>query len=133
MISRVFGLLTATLILCLACAPRPSGAPAGRGNVITSDQMASVNAQSAYEAVQRLRPDWLSTRGPSAMLTSAPDVASVYLGGNYMGPVEALHRIRSDDLQELRYYEPGEASARFGMGHERGVIDVIMKGADRIR
>ena len=130
--ARVFGLLAVSLVLCSSCAPRATGAPAGRGNVITSDQMASVNAQSAYEAVQRLRPDWFSTRGPSAIRNQVPDVASVYLGGNYMGNIEALHRIRPDDLQELRYYEPGEASARFGMGHERGVIDVIMKGTDRI-
>jgi hypothetical protein len=104
-----------------------TGAP-GRGNVITSEQMIAANAQSAYEAVQKLRPGWFSTRGPESITQSTPDVASVFLGGNRIGDIEALRNIRPDDIRELRYYEAGEAGARFGMGHSRGVIEVIMKG-----
>ncbi|MGH7464788.1 MAG: hypothetical protein ACREK1_06405, partial [Longimicrobiales bacterium] len=102
----------------------------GAHDVLTSDQMIAANARSAYEAVQKLRPDWFSTRGPTAITNVEPDVASVYLGGNHIGDIEALRNIRPDDVKQLRYYEAGEASARFGMGHSRGVIDVVLKGSD---
>jgi hypothetical protein len=111
------------------------GRPATRGpsprnqNVITFEEMIGVNAQTAYEAVQRLRPDWISTRGPTALTNAEAAVPSVYLGGNRLGDIEALRNLRPDDLQALRYYEAGEAGARFGMGHSRGVIEVIMKGS----
>jgi hypothetical protein len=125
---RVLSLFAATFLALAACGMSGAGTGSpGRGNVITSEQMIGVNAQNAYDAVQKLRPAWLTTRGPTSISNSEPDVASVFLGGNQIGTVEALRNLRPDDIQELRYYEASEAGARFGMGHSRGVIDVIMK------
>jgi len=123
-------LVTAVAVIVPACASAGSenGSP-GRGDVITSEQMISANAQSAYDGVRKLRPNWFATRGPASINDSEPDVASVFLGGNQIGDIEALRNIRPDDIRELRYYEAGEASARFGMGHTRGVIEVIMRGS----
>lgn len=125
-------LIAAVLLFVTACgsggmSTAGTGSP-GRGNVITAEQMIAANAQTAYDAVQKLRPAWFSTRGPEAITRSEPDVASVFLGGNRIGDIEALRNLRPDDVKELRYYEAGEAGARFGMGHSRGVIEVIMKG-----
>lgn len=131
--SRILVLFLLALASGTSCAPRAAGGGArSTSDLITSDQMMSVNAQTAYEAVQRIQPNWLTTRAPVTLTNEVPEMASVYLGGNYMGSVEALHRFRAHDLEALRYYSPAEASARFGQGHERGVIDVILKGYDGV-
>jgi hypothetical protein len=31
------------------------------------------------------------------------------------------------DTEEIRYWRPGQAAAKFGMGHPRGVIEVIAR------
>ena len=123
-------LLVAAWLLVSACGSMSAGGPGspGRSNVITSEQMLGVNAQTAYDAVQKIQPGWFSTRGPEALTRAEPDLASVFLGGNRIGDIEALRNLRPEDIKELRYYEAGEAGARFGMGHSRGVIEVIMKG-----
>jgi len=124
-------LLAAVCLFVAACGSggmsAGTGSP-GRSNILTSEQMIAANAQTAYDGVQKLRPGWFSTRGPESITQSQPDFASVFLGGNRIGDIEALRNLRPDDIKELRYYEPGEAGARFGMGHSRGVIEVIMKG-----
>lgn len=126
-------ILVAALLLATACGSggMSTGAPGsqGRGNTITSEQMIAANSQNAYDAVQKLRPSWFSLRGPESITNSAPDVPSVFLGGNRIGDIEALRNIRPEDVTEIRYYDAGEASARFGMGHSRGVIEVVMKGS----
>jgi hypothetical protein len=65
------------------------------------------------------------------MTDPSPSVASVYMNGSQVGTVEYLRNLRPDGVDVVRYYETGEASARFGMGHQRGVIEVILRGAGR--
>ena len=130
MTRKLSWLLMVAGVLLSACGlPAAGTASPGAQNLLSSEQMVAVNAPTAYEAVQRLRPEWLSTRGPAALTNLDPDVVSVYLGGNHIGGPEALRNLRPDDVKELRYFEAAEAGARFGMGHSRGVIDIIMKGS----
>jgi len=44
-----------------------------------------------------------------------------------LGSADDLREMRVLDVTEVRYRESGPASARFGMGHPRGVIEVIRK------
>jgi hypothetical protein len=102
--------------------------PEGSVDVITRAQMIEVNANTVYEAVQKLHPSWLTPRGPTSVTDPTLTVATVYLSGNRVGDVEYLRSLRPDDVDRVRYYEAGEASARFGMGNPRGVIEVIPRG-----
>lgn len=117
-------LLAAVLLLGVqACATGGSG-ERGNGDTITHEQLLEVSASDVYEAVQRLQPSWLTSRGPRSLTDDTPSVASVYMSGSHVGDVEFLRTLQPDEVEELRYYEAGEASARFGMGHPRGVIEV---------
>jgi len=91
--------------------------------------MTATGAATVYQAIERLRPEWLLSRGPTSFTDSSPTAPSVFVGGSHLGDVEYLRRLRVDDVSHVRYFESGEASVRFGMGHPRGVIDVVMKGA----
>lgn len=97
--------------------------------MITAEEMLAANAQTVYDAVKKLQPDWFTTRGPSSLTNSTPAVPAVFIGGTEVGDIEYLRGINADVVVEIRRYEAAEAGARFGMGHQRGVIEVILKGS----
>jgi len=116
------------LILSACGTPGPGATPRGNRNVITREEMLAVNASTVYEAVQKLNPSWFTSRGPVSATDPTPTVANVFMTGSQVGDIEFLRTLRPDDVNEVRYYEAGEAGARFGMGHPRGVIEVIPRG-----
>jgi hypothetical protein len=46
------------------------------------------------------------------------------MSGSMLGKAESLKEIGVIDVTEVRYWDAASASARFGMGHPRGVIEV---------
>ena len=125
--------VTATLIVATsllagcARATTESGANAGARNRLTQEELAATNATTLYDAIVKLRPDWLTSRGPSSVTDPTPTSASVIMNGNLLGRVDYLRQMRVLDVTEVRYWEPGQASARFGMGHPRGVIEITQR------
>jgi hypothetical protein len=112
-----------------ACATGGGGPTASEErNLVTQEELAETNARYVYQALSRLRPSWLTSRGPAGMgnvRDAQESVANVYVNGNRMGGIEFLRQYAVTDVQEVRFYEPGEAGARFGMGNPRGVIEII--------
>jgi hypothetical protein len=49
------------------------------------------------------------------------------MGGTMLGKAEALRDVPVIDVAEVRYWDAGQAAARFGMGHPRGVIEITRK------
>jgi hypothetical protein len=95
--------------------------------VLTQQQLLATNSQTVYEAIERLRPEWLTSRGPTSVTNTEPTVPSVYMNGTMLGKAEYLRDVRVTDVTEVRYWEAGPASARFGMGHPRGVIELTRR------
>ena len=96
-------------------------------NLLTQAQLAATNTSNLYEAIEKLRPDWLTSRGPTSVTNAAPAVPSVYMNGTMLGKVEYLREVRVLEVTEVRYWDAGPASARFGMGHPRGVIELTRR------
>jgi hypothetical protein len=86
--------------------------------------LAATNTSTLYDAIAKLRPDWLSSRGPVSASDPTPSSASVFTNGTLLGKVDVLRQMGTLDVTEVRYWDAGQASARFGMGHPRGVIEV---------
>lgn len=107
---------------------RTVGAPDGRrsGDVLTQDEIERASVSTAYDAVQRLRPVWLRTRGRGSVQSSA-QYAVVYLDGAQIGGPEALRRIGASDVRSIRFLRAGDATTRYGTGHEGGAILVETK------
>lgn len=114
------------LLFAAACGTMASGNGASR-NTITRQQMIDVGASTAYDAVQKLQPSWFTSRGPRSISDNTPTVPDVYVNGSDVGDISYLQGLRPDDVDHLRFWDVGEASARFGMGHPRGVIEVVMR------
>lgn len=124
-----FLVVFAVMLLLASCAS--SSARSGeRGDVrsLTASEIAGTDLQTAFQVVQALRPSWLRDRGSTSLTDPTPTVASVYVDGNLAGDIEYLRNVRAGDVHEMRFLPPGQAAVRFGMGHPRGVIEVVQKG-----
>ena len=101
----------------------------GRGNPaqLSQSEIASANSDNLYHVIAQLRPEWLSSRGPASVTNSTPTSVDVYMNGTMLGKAEYLRDVRIQDVTDVRYWDAGQASARFGMGHPRGVIEITRK------
>ena len=96
-----------------------------RSAALTREELAKTNSDNLYDAIAKLRPEWLTSRGPTSVTDMTPTSVDVYMNGNFLGGADYLRQVHSLDVSEVRYWDAGQASARFGMGHPRGVIELI--------
>jgi len=128
---RLGGLLALALVLAVSlggCASTGgTRTRSGSGTTLSKEQLASANSDNLYDAIVKLRPDWLSSRGPVSVTDPTPSSVDVYMNGSMLGKVDYLREVRLGDVTEVRYWDAGSASMRFGMGHPRGVIEITRK------
>ena len=118
------------LVLVLAtvgCASSGSHAARRDRNLITADEIAHSNANTAYEAVERLRPNFLTTHGAQSIQDPSPPTPIIYLDGVRYGALGSLTTIPATGIATIQYLSPIEAGMRYGLGHEGGAILVVSK------
>ena len=98
----------------------------GSRDVITSEELNGIDVQNAYQAVQRLRPNFLQTRGNVSITQGAQPVV-VYVDETRMGGPSALQQIPIAEVKEIRYLNSSDATQRYGTGHTSGAIVVLRK------
>jgi hypothetical protein len=94
---------------------------------LTRTELAAANSDNLYDAIAKLRPEWLSSRGPTSVTDATPTSVSVFMNGSMLGKADYLKQLGVLDVTEVRYWDAASASARFGMGHPRGVIEITRK------
>ena len=100
----------------------------GSRDVITQEEIANTDVQTALDAVRRLRPNFLQTHGgASTSITQGPQDVVVYVDNTRMGGPSALAQIPINDVKEIQYLNGTDATQRFGTGHGSGAIIVIRK------
>jgi hypothetical protein len=114
-----------------------SPSPTVRSNprtLITAPEVVDAAANTAYEVVRLLRPNWLSSRRPTliADVTCSAndpvcepvsvDEMKIYLDGHRLGGASTLMEINAGNIQTIRYFGPAAAVARWGAGHGQGAI-----------
>jgi hypothetical protein len=119
---RILALAAAIATLACASAAR-TGANASRVQLLAAD-IAATDALNAFDAVERLRPQWLRSRGPTSIENATPTYAHVFMDGRNAGDLEFLKSLHTRDVVEMRFLTAGEAAVRYGMGHLGGVIEV---------
>lgn len=116
------------VFLAAACAgtsgPTRASTPANP-DVITEAELAEHANTPVRQAIQRLRPQFLRSRGASSINRTSVDVMAVYLGNSRMGGPEVLDQVRAGDLREIRYMSPTDATQRYGLNHTAGAIVLI--------
>lgn len=116
----------ATSSLATSCArPRGNDIPGARStDVIYLDEIQGAKAQNALDAVRRLRPRFLQSRGQTSLLARRDENPVVYLDNRRYGDIESLRMIPTEGIFEIRYLSPNQAQQRWGMNHSAGVIHV---------
>lgn len=125
--------LATAMVALTACASGSVGSAARQNpNVISADEIAASSASNAYEVIQRLRPNFLRTRGavhgtPGA--TNAIEMVDlvIYLNENRLGGSDQLRQIATTDIREIRYFNSSEATTKWGTGHSAGAIQVVSR------
>ena len=95
----------------------------GTQNQIIRAELEQLYQLNAYQAVERLRPNWLRRR-----LGRTP---RVILGGTAGQNLGILRTIRATDVQEMRFLAARDATTRFGTGYDGGAIVVELLGNRR--
>lgn len=139
--SLVATLLTAaTVAACASGAAAGAGAPGGSTYVVTAEEIQQSQVSTAFDAIQRLRPQWLFDRGTSSIRESGPegqpvqrigdpitDGPVVFVNGTRAGAVSVLRNIPAELVQEMRFLRARDATTKYGTGYPQGVIEVIRK------
>ena len=114
----------------LGCASSGAHSNPVRSNVLTGMEIADTHADlnTAYDALQRLRPNWLAPHGAMTSNTSVSNYASVFVDGQFMGDITALRDVQAYYVDEIRYYDVTQAGGRFGIrAGTTGAIEVSLK------
>lgn len=91
-------------------------------NVLTTEDLVATQATNVYDAVQRLRPQWLRARGAARVGRVA--VVRVIVDSDPVGGVAYLRQMEPVAVEEVRFYTASEASMRWGGDTEGGVLHV---------
>src|SRR6266516_2164045 len=97
-------------------------------NVLSAAEMAEHHADvnTAYDAVARLRPNWLAPHGPVS--STASSYPTVFVDGQLAGDLSALRNIPAYHVGAIRYYDVTQAGARFGIrAGGGGALEVTMQ------
>lgn len=85
-------------------------------NLITRAELSEYTFPSTYDAIRRLRPRWLQSRGGGA--------PEAILDGTRLGGPDQLRSINVVDIVSIRYLSASDATTRYGTGFPNGAIEV---------
>jgi len=127
--------------LVLACAsggvPDPTiTANTRRTSILSAEEIENAHADitNAYDAIARLRPNWLLPHGVTSGQNNGAgtEFALVYVDGQNYGDINTLRGIPAYHVGSIRYWDVTQAGARFGLrAGSSGVIEIAMKTALR--
>jgi len=120
-------LLVASACLSACASGAGTGAPRPQHNLITAEEIAAANVNYAYEAVERLRPQWLVPRPPRVLSDRRPLIPVVFLDNVEYGDINELWTIPVSEIREIRLLDDQEAVRRFGTKYNSGIIQVIRR------
>lgn len=80
---------------------------------------------TAYELVQRLRPNWLRARGQFSLGSPESAYPLVYMNDVLFGSLMTLHQIPPSQIERMEYIRSIDATIRWGTGHTAGVINIV--------
>lgn len=126
------GLLLAGTLGLAACATSGT-TPRSNPNLLTYEEIQSIEAADLFEVVQRLRPRWLEDR--SARTTLGTTAILVYQEQARLGDVSILRQLPVSAAGSMRFLDAAQASATLpgiGSGHVAGAI-VISSRRDQVR
>lgn len=117
----------AGVIACASSGGGTGGPPPADRNVITQAELELAVGNNLYEVVEKLRPNFLRSRGATSITTPGEEYPVVFVDGRKYGDLSSLRTLIPRQVSQVRYYDGNSAAARFGVINAPGVIDVLIK------
>lgn len=117
----------AGVLACASSGGGTGGPPPADRNVITQSELELAVGNNLYEVVEKLRPNFLRSRGATSINTPGQEFPVVYVDGRKYGDIASLRSLIPSQVSQVRYYDASSAAARFGVINAPGVIDVVIK------
>jgi outer membrane cobalamin receptor len=124
--AKFFVVVAGLLFSGCAVAKAPLKADQDR-EVLSGEEIQRSNATDAYDAVRKLRGNFLSYRGPTSLAGTSSPNPTVYVDDQAYGPLTSLRNIPAAQVSLIRLYRSWEATQKFGTGNMGGVIAVYTK------
>jgi len=109
-------------------APRLGPSDPADTHIITREEIESSKAATAFDAIQKLRANFLTYRGETSFnKKSSQPYPTVYVDGQEFGPISSLRTIPASQVETIRLYRSWEATTKYGTGNMGGVIAVTTR------
>ena len=112
------------IIACTGCSSSGnSGSTSSPRGALTQEAMLQTGHPSVFDAVQQLRPQWMTVRG--AGRTGRPAEILVFVDGSMFGPINSLRQLQVNSVSTVNFLSATEAATRWGtLAGDGGVIEV---------
>ena len=104
------------------CAVREDTGSHRSTDVLTAEELREVPVTTVYDAIRRLRPNWLRVRSAPTTGSPVPERPVVYVDGVRAGTVGILRDMRREHAVRIEYLDPSDATNRYGTGHSGGAL-----------
>lgn len=103
--------------------PKPPKVRADR-QLLTRDAILATQYTNMYDVILALRGNWLRSRAAESIQGKSSTV-QVYLDNQHLSGADELRSIAPTNIETVRYYDPIQASSRWGMDHGAGAIYIL--------
>lgn len=111
------------MVALAACAATTRSVPRGTSRrLLLGDEIRTISASTAYDAVATLRPEWLVRRGRVSVRNPSAGELVIYVDGIRQGGVTSLRGVSAGSVLQMEYLDGPSATVQFGTGHGGGVI-----------
>jgi hypothetical protein len=125
--SSVSALVAVVLSVAACHSANAWDAPSPSRNVITRVEIEQSRANSAWDAVVKLRGNFMASRGANSLLVKVNKEPTVYLDDVEYGNLGTLKQIPASAVAEIRFIEGWNAETKYGPGHAAGIIQVYTR------
>jgi hypothetical protein len=108
-------------------AGQTAGLPAPDPDLLTAAELGGASEASVFEAVKRLRPRFLQSRGPNSLSLASAGGPAVWVDGTLMGGVEWLGWLHPREVVTIRRLGAWDAATAYGAGFPDGVLVVTTR------
>jgi len=123
------GRVTLIAVLLLAsCAPARNAVPGDYNpSIISEYELGTSSTRTAYDAIRRLRPNFLNYQPQTSISNPTPPVPVVYVDEQFVGDLNVLNQLLVSQIESISFYKPPEAMIKYGTNRTGGVIAVALK------
>ena len=120
------------LAACAGGSASTESNPRRNANRITSEELEQpvVTSLTLMDAIQRLRPNWLRSRGANSLSGLGNPLPALMVNESPQ-PLAVLQGLRPNDVQLLEFISGPDATTLYGTGYVNGLIKVKTGGVRR--